>query len=329
MRDFYGRPVYNEFPIQDKCKRLTHYLRDYIEIANAEEYFKKMSHPKANEKAKIILRYYFDSTNKEFERDYSRIKDDIGNNTFSFFIEYTNSIMKIIGKIAECVVVDTCNNNKFTNQKCINIALLKKDILYNYPEINYEKYSAFSTSYKFFFDTNEDNMLVAHKNFYYNPNDTSMDISWCEKDNELATLMVGIDKMNYCRAAHLQVKASTNLPHLPIQKYLVSPIIVFDFRGNIEILKEKYPRHIIFSARDINTQMHEELEFYYRQILAYVAGISDKLEITDEEYVTNTKLQFLFQLPFEQLIETKKLGVDIENIEGLVKQKQIRIEVPC
>lgn len=38
---------------------------------------------------------------------------------------------------------------------------------------------------------------------------------------------------------------------------------------------------------------------------------------------------FLFQLPFEQLIETKKLGVDIENIEGLVKQKQIRIEVSC
>lgn len=66
--------------------------------------------------------------------------------------------------------------------------------------------------------------------------------------------MVGIDKMNYCRAAHLQVKASTNLLHLPIQKYSVSPIIVFDFWGNIEILKEKYSRHIIFSVRDINTK---------------------------------------------------------------------------
>lgn len=59
-----------------------------------------------------------------------------------------------------------------------------------------------------------------------------------------------------------------------------------------------------------------------------------------QELVINLKLQvrnmlriqnysFLFQLPFEQLIETKKLGVDIENIEGLVKQKQIRIEVSC
>lgn len=179
------------------------------------------------------------------------------------------------------------------------------------------------------FVLNEDNMLIAHKTCNYNPNDTTMDISWCETNNEIASLMVGIDDMNYYRAAHLQVKASTSLDTMRLNQYPGSPVVVFDMLNDIQLLRVRYPYNTIISAREINPKMQEELEFYYKQILAFASGITNSLEISREEYYANTKLQFIMGLDMNQLIEPKMIGVDIEKVKYLLGKQPKRIEVTC
>lgn len=62
--------------------------------------------PKADEEAKIYLRWYIYPNNKELERDYDLIKHDIGYNTEYAITEYTRCVMVLLGKVAECVVTD-------------------------------------------------------------------------------------------------------------------------------------------------------------------------------------------------------------------------------
>lgn len=338
MNNFYGRNPIPVVPLDHYNKQLLHYLHDYMEINDEKEYLDsqlsstRQLFPNASEKAQIILRYKLYPDNLSYKKEYNAIKDEIGGNTNDIFWKYNNIIMRIIGKIAECVVVDNCNNDSECNRKLINLAMLKENINYNYADIEYSKYMAFSTSYKYTFKMDKEGFFNAYPSAKYSPCDTSIDIAWCLQDNPEVPLMYyyelnkGTIVGNF---AHLQVKASTNCDSLFIKDYLITPIIVFDLDNNAESLKKRYPFSSLISARDIKPEMQNELEKYYRILLGYAAGIVE-IDIDKLEYITNKEWNYLSQMSIKEILSNRILGVKESNIyEILCKhRKKAIITIP-
>ena len=189
-----GREKIPEIPIESYSKRLIFYLHNYldkIEVRNKNKSWK------ANEKAKIYLRWVIYPNDKELKRDYDGIKNDIGNKTKLAISDYTRCIMSLLGKLAECVVIDRCLHNRNTNIICMNIAKFKSDIYEEYKDLQYDDYMAFSPSYKYVFDYDEDGYLVKYPVPDFNPFHTSKDIAWCKKDNIMSQLKTEINEISY------------------------------------------------------------------------------------------------------------------------------------
>lgn len=317
-----GREKNISIPIESYSKQLIYYLHYYLKIVdvNLEQYSLN-----ENDKAKIYLRWTI-FRDREFKKDYDKVKDKIGIETLNMVREYTTCIMQLLGKVAECIVIDRCINDKNTNRICINIATYKPDIYEKYPDIGYDDYLAFSPSYKFILCYNENGRLEKYNVPDYNPLHTSKDIAWCKRNNILSQLKTEIPELNYLENAKLQIKTFTNYRYVNLNSYIATPIVCFDLGCDIKSLQKKYPKHIIISARYINEEMFFEIEHYFKILAAYATGIIDKVNITDKDVVENYELEKLLRTPVLSLI--KENNIDCAGIIDMLQEykKPIIIE---
>lgn len=295
-----------KIPIDNYANNLVWYMKNYLDKLKDD-----MSlYPKADEKAKIALRFIAFPNEKEFERDFQNVKYDLRENSklCNIISKYTRCIMQLVGQVAECVIVDYCCTNSAINQVCINIAKLMPNIYEDYQEIEYEKYVAFSTSFKYLIykDTNS-GIYLKYNVPDYNPNHTSKDIAWCKKDNILSQLKVELKERDYIENAKLQIKATLDCNNLDLEKYFLTPILCFDFRNDFSILKNKYPNHILYSVRNLFPHMYADMENYFKILAAYVTGLTDHINITEIEVREDFRLAELFRTPVIDLVQESYL----------------------
>lgn len=302
-------------PIDNYADQLVWYMTTHLNKASTDMNFFS---PKADEKAKVGLRWVIFANDKEFERDYQRHKDDFGNKTWYIISHYTKCIMQLVGQLAECVIVDRCSKDDDINKVCINIAKFMPNIYEEYSEIDYKKYVAFSTSFKYIIYKDE---ISGKYNQYnvpdYNPNHTSKDIAWCEKKNILSQLKVNLNQLNYLENAKLQIKATLNCNKLNLDKYFLTPVLCFDFNDDFYILKDKYPQNIIYSARQLFPDMYTEMEKYFKILAAYAIGLIDHINITDIEVHQDFRLAQLFRTPIMDLVKEETL-----NTAGIIEMAE-------
>jgi len=294
-------------PIESYSNQLAWYLHWYLDKLEKEAL---IFSEKATQKAKIALRWVIFPNDKEFKKDYNYIKDDIGNKTNLIIRNYTKCIMQLLGQVAECVIVDKCCSNPDINRICINIAKFKPNIYGDYSDISYDEYIAFSTSFKYVIYKDElRNMFFQYNIPDYNPNHTSKDIAWCKKENILNQLKVDIPALDYLDNAKLQIKATLNSSNLELDSYYMTPVICFDLCNDIEKLKEKYPKHILFSMREISNEIETELEKYFKILAAYATGLIDHINITDIEVHQDFRLAELFRTPIMNIVKENELNM--------------------
>lgn len=308
-----------EVPIESYANKLTWYMYYYLnKIMDESLYISE----KATHKAKIVLRWLIFPNEKEFIRDYEYIKNDIGNKTNWIISNYTKCIMQLIGHVAECVIVDKCCSNSNINKICMNIAKFKPNIYDDYPDIPYDEYLAFSTSFKSIIYKNEaTNMYLQYNNPDYNPHHTSKDIAWCNKKNILNQLKVDVPALQYLDNAKLQIKATLDSSTLVLDKYYITPVICFDLCNDFEKLKVKYPKHILYSMREISPETEIEVEKYFYILAAYATGLIDHINITDIEVHQDLSLEQLFRTPIINIVQEKELNIAgvIEMVEQFKK----------
>lgn len=93
----------------------------------------------------------------------------------------------------------------------------------------------------------------------------------------------------------MQVKTSLNYKNLSITpQYYLTPIVYFDLNNDINNLKQKYPNHFIVSAREINANMMNQMDMYFKIIASFATGLTDRINITDKDIYKNDTLRYLF-----------------------------------
>lgn len=304
-----------KFPIDNYAEKLVWYMKNYLDKLKDDM---QLISIKANEKAKIGLKWIIFPNEKEFERDYKIAESDFGRKTWNIIFQYTRCIMQLVGQLAECVIVDHCCTNSDINRVCINIAKFMTNIYEDYQDIEYEKYIAFSTSFKYIiYKDKESGIYLRYKVPDYNPNHTSKDIAWCKKDNIISQLKVNLRQIDYLDNAKLQVKTALNCSDLNLNNYFLTPVLCFDFHDDFYKLKKKYPKHIIYSARQLFPDMYAEMEKYFKILAAYAIGLTDHINITEMEIHQDFRLAELFRTPIMELVKEEPLCVTgvIEMVE--------------
>lgn len=295
-----------DISIESYANKLVWYLHWYL---NKTEDRSLGISKKATEKAKIVLLWMIFPNEREFEKDFNYIKDDIGPKTNRIIRSYTRCIMQLLGQVAECVIVDRCCSNADTNKICMNIALFRENVYNYYADIPYDEYLAFSTSFKFVIYKDEVTGLYMQYNVPdYNPNHTLKDIAWCKKDNILTQLKVDIPELQYMDNARLQIKTTLDSSNIVLDSYFNTPVICFDLCHDIEKLRRKYPKHILFSAGEISPEMENEVEKYFHILGAYATGLINHINITDIEVQQDLQLAQLFRTPVMNIIKERELN---------------------
>lgn len=297
----------NQFkvPIDNYADKLVRYMENYLDKLQDDM---QLFSEKADKKAKIYLNWIIFPNEKEFERNFQKI--DLGNKSWNIIIHYKRCIMQLVGQLAECVVVDHCCTDSDINRVCINIAKFMPNIYEDYPEIEYEKYVAFSTSFKhLIYKDKKSGIYLQHKVPDYNPNHTSKDIAWCKKDNILSQLKVNLSQIDYLENAKLQIKATLNCADLDLNNYFLTPVLCFDFHDDFYKLKNKYPNHVIYSVRQLFPDMYAEMEKYFKILAAYATGLTDHINITEIEVQQDFRLAELFRTPVMDLVKKDPLRI--------------------
>jgi len=155
--------------------------------------------------------------------------------------------MKLLGKIAEAVLVRRCNEDPEINRKWLSIARRKEA-----RKKTAKKYRAVGTG------------LYFTKNNYssvYNPSDTQRDIVWIntnDEDTKRYALMKNTNSQDCGTIAGLQLKVSRDgvkyiFDDLCKLKYEV-PVVYFDLNKDYENIARKLWNHICYdnSARYLN-----------------------------------------------------------------------------
>lgn len=305
-----------KIPVETYANRLLQYFENYFNNILWESPVlsdcglkKKL---KIDEKAKVRLRSLVFPNNKEFAKDFDKIRDHCGVKTNRLVAQYTQWIMQTLGKLAECMIVDHCCEDRDFNIKCINIALLRSCISYEYPDIAYDDFMAFSPSFKFVLLQDPSGIYIKHQlaPHLYNPHHTTMDISWLRKDNYLEQLKLPIPELNYLDNAKLQIKVSLHCDKLDLKQYEMTPVLCFDLGGEFPKLKERYPQQVILSGGELFPEMQLELENYFKILGAYACELTDHINLTDLEIQENMELAQLFRSSVEELTGSEKALLD-------------------
>ncbi len=181
------------------------------------------------------------------------------------------TVMRLLGKIAESIIVDECNKNIYLNRKWGMVARRGRRI---YKSL--DSFKAIGTGLK----STQNNYLTK-----YNPTDTQRDIIWINKENEKNELLQIGSHSNSGISAGIQIKVSHNgfkyiyRSDIARGKYEV-PLVYFDLSNDYNkltnaIYKEELDIEIgydIVRGRDISSEIHDLLISYYHLIYSLLNG---------------------------------------------------------
>ena len=190
---------------------------------------------------------------------------------FRYIIEsdINRSAMRLLGKIAEAIIVRDCREDEDINKKWFSIARRKRA-----KRSTASRYIALGTG-----------LLYTKNNYsiFYNPSDPQRDIIWVNPETKAVSIMPQ-DRITEATVAGLQVKVSTNgntyvYPEIINGRYEV-PLVYFDLcRDFDEIAQRLYEerRDVIIGEDFINAKVvdfeeYEELVDYMELVRGLIAG---------------------------------------------------------
>ena len=138
----------------------------------------------------------------------------------------------------------------------------------------------------------------------------SKDIAWCKKENILNQLKVDIPALDYLDNAKIQIKTTLNSSQLDLNNYYMTPVICFDLCNDIENLRDKFPKNVLFSMREISPEVEIEVEKYFRILAAYATGLIDHINISDIEVKQDFRLAELFRTPIMNIVKERELDME-------------------
>ena len=212
------------------------------------------------------------------------------------------TVMRLLGKIAEAVIVDECNKNIFANRKWGKVARRGRRV-----HKSLDSFKAIGTGLK----STQNNHSIK-----YNPADTQRDIIWINKENEKNELLQIGSNSNSAISAGLQIKVSHDgfkyiyRSDIARGKYEV-PLIYFDLSNDyIKLTNAIYKEDLnieigydIVRGYDISSEIHDLLISYYWLIYDL---IDNKLNINQ---LVNNKLLMDVLLKERQEENGKKIIV--------------------
>lgn len=266
------------------------------------------------------------------------INPDTGIIEFNSFVNYKRHhnvfVGRLLGYIAEGIIVRDCHEKSSSNRRWANIARVLRDepnlfmniikkIFYEPFIDNPDGYKAIGTG---FAKTSKD---YGH---LYNPQ-SDRDICWVEKAHHAIQLLsVKGVKLNKKIHAGLQIKVSTKSDGRYIVKYFCSkpyfnlyPVVYFDLGNDFNIVKEelldirkgikskKINKNSILNSnihldtfsdydiidfmltrgKDIDNDLHEELEWYKYLLKELISGKIDLLNLTDDNVIFSLMTEYL------------------------------------
>jgi hypothetical protein len=191
--------------------------------------------------------------------------------------------MKLMGNIAEAIIVRRCNNDSLTNRKWAMYAR-KGNRVVNTPD----RFHAIGTGHY------RTRLSCCSK---YNPNDTQKDIIWINKDNPTQELLQICRNHIDGQTASLQIKVSFDgkqyiLSDLKNGTYEV-PVVYFGLNNDFDsIANELYRQNSLVTvgvnfidAKAIDYDAFSELEMYYQLVLGLLNG-----QIKPEDLISDKNL---------------------------------------
>ena len=197
-----------------------------------------------------------------------------------------NTAMRILGKVAEAVIVRRCHENSDINKKWLSIARRK-----NAKQDTSNKFKAYGTG------------LLSTKNYFeklYNNSDPQRDIIWADEKGQIA-LMNGSNSIAGTQAG-LQIKVSKNgLPYIfndLINNRYEVPLVYFDICNDFDFIAQKLylvrnknqESNIIIGKDFIKASMidynaYNEVLFYVDLIEALIYGKITPVELINSSDV--------------------------------------------
>lgn len=305
-------------------EQLLRYLEDYqIKL----DYDSKVYSEKANEKAKIVVAREFDPTDISLNNNVKRISYDIGIKTRKLISDYMRTIMFMLGRVCECIIIDNCKRDPDLNMKCINYACYKSDINEEYRDIQYDRYTPLSPSHNRIVLYSDSGIVYYKTNIYaYEPNHINKDIIWCGKESLEDILKTSIPYTKYNQDAKLQIKASTDCAyiHWDGYKYRFSPIIYFDLYRDIDFLHEYLRRRkinlYVRSVLDFDMRLMEECIWYYRLLAGHFSGLinlREEVNLNSLDTLEKAVARYIFSSDIKSLISDKSVVKSNELLNGL------------
>lgn len=209
---------------------------------------------------------------------------------------YLTCIMTNLGRIAECELMERCNESATTNMICINLAQMRNSIFFPYSDVDYNAYVPFSTSFKFII-YHQNGILIKKDCPDYNPQHRTKDIAWCNRDNIFDQLERSIPELNNKESAKLQVKTTIDCNNLDLSQYYLTPVVCFDLCQDINVVKSKYPNNIVKSIYEIDHKAGMNVEKYFYNLAAYITRITPHIDIKELDILENDTLFQMFNTP--------------------------------
>jgi hypothetical protein len=171
---------------------------------------------------------------------------------------------RLIGSIAESLVVNLCNSNPEVNRTLGMYARFGQ-----YSSKKLDDYVAVATG-----------AMITKINYsqHYNPCDTQRDIIWVEKDNTQNQLLCIGRNSVAAKPAGLQIKASHDgvkyvVPSIKDYHY---PVLYFDLNGDWgevqKAVKEQHQTAILINPDEIQHEVKHALVGYFDIIVALLRG---------------------------------------------------------
>jgi hypothetical protein len=209
--------------------------------------------------------------------------------------------MRVLGKIAEALIVKECDENIFANRKWGMYARGGQR-----PSHGLDHFKAVGTG------------LNSTKRMYptkYSAGNTQRDILWIHKQALITELKhMAYGGTNHCMSAGLQVKVSTNgmhyvLPDLKVGRYETA-LVYFDLANDFDrvanAIRSRQPDVQVGSdlvhGRHVSPEVHERLQSYYPVVLALVQG-----NLRPDQIITDP---LLFEA-FKKDVQEQNFGSDI------------------
>lgn len=208
------------------------------------------------------------------ELGYIRYEEKENRFAFKYVIEsnINQSVMRLLGKIAEAIIVRDCRKLGEVNIKWFSIARRK-----GAKRSTASRYIALGTG--LLYTKNNYNYAI-----FYNPSDPQRDIIWVNPETKMTAIMPQ-DRITEATVAGLQIKVSTNgisyvYPEVINRRYEV-PLVYFDLinRDFDEIAQRLYKERSdviigedFISARAIAFEEYEELVDYMELIRGLITG---------------------------------------------------------